>query len=211
MNFRLAALAFSLGFVGCQSGGGYDTPDQLVDQAAASVRTLRQENETLDYFLARSKAVLVFPEVVRAGLIFGVAGGKGVLMQHDGGGVWGPPSFVKVGGVSFGAQAGAEKTQVVVVIMNERLIDLLAKGALDFGLASRVSLGPGSLDAVGSLQTVQDAYVYRDSHGAYAGLTLDGAVANRSDALDTAFRTGDAAAQQRARATLSEALALEPR
>lgn len=178
---------------GCSTGsavGDPTTPDALVRGAAATVTELRADNEALDYFLSRAEGVIVLPGIWNGGLVIGLMRGSGVVSLRSPSGAWSEPGFIQVNGVSFGAQAGLEKGQIVVVLMNQRLLKLLDGGALDFGAGASLSLGPGDLTAASSLQTFDDAYVFRDKAGVYAGLVLDSAVVRRSGSLEKAYREG---------------------
>ncbi len=200
MRTTTVALLGPLLALGCASGN-YTTPESVLTDAAQSVEMLRQQNDALDYFIERSKAVVVFPEVRKGGFVFGTGGGTGVMLEKESG--FEEPTFVSVGGVNFGLQAGVESTQVAVVIMNERLIGILKEGGLDFGVGSRLTLGPASREAASSLQTFQDAYIFRDSTGVYGGLTLDSAIVNTNSSLTSTYRGGsDAAAVGRLKSAI---------
>ena len=55
--------------------------------------------------LRRSKAVILFPSVIKAGMGLGGQYGKGVILRRDTkDGTWSPPLFVTLYGGSFGWQ-----------------------------------------------------------------------------------------------------------
>src|SRR5687767_4832935 len=69
--------------------------------------------------LQKSNAVVVFPGALKGGFIVGGQGGKGVAIRRIGKG-WSAPAFVNMGGGSVGLQAGGQKTDYVLLIMNEK-------------------------------------------------------------------------------------------
>ena len=56
--------------------------------------------------LRRARAVMICPQVFRAGFLFGGQGGTCVLTARDAAGSWSSPAFYALGGASFGFQAG---------------------------------------------------------------------------------------------------------
>src|SRR5690242_15203977 len=68
--------------------------------------------------LDTAEAIAVFPGVVKAAFVFGGRGGQGVISRRVKGG-WSAPAFFNLGGGSFGPQIGAQKTDYVLLIMNE--------------------------------------------------------------------------------------------
>ncbi len=187
----LAALTALTVSSGCStSPSDHDTPESEFGLAAAVVESMRVEQPALEYFLGRARAVLVFPRISRASLVVGVAGGDGVLLENTAGS-WSAPRFMSAGGVSFGVQAGAESGSVVVVIMNQRLLTLLQnKGLIDFGADVGLTMGPADAKAAATLQTFQDAYVFRDAGGLHAGIALDTAVVRDDVSRNAAYRGG---------------------
>jgi len=83
---------------------------------------LYQHNPVAEAISKKAKAVLVFPKVIKAGLIVGGSYGEGVLMkgsQVDG-------YYNTVSG-SWGWQAGAESYAYAVFLMNDKALDISTK------------------------------------------------------------------------------------
>src|SRR5690242_7710780 len=72
--------------------------------------------------LDTAEAIAVFPGVIKAAFVFGGRGGQGVISRRVKGG-WSAPAFFNLGGGSFGAQIGAQKTDYVLLIMNQSGLD----------------------------------------------------------------------------------------
>src|SRR5687768_13023207 len=68
--------------------------------------------------LDTAEAIAVFPGVLKAAFLVGGRGGQGVISRRVKGG-WSAPAFFNLGGGSFGPQIGAQKTDYILLIMNE--------------------------------------------------------------------------------------------
>lgn len=195
MRLPIALLAAPLLAAACSTTpGAHETPAGALDAAAAAVNELRAEQPGLDYFLPRAQAVLIFPSLKEAALVVGVSGGDCVLVERNGD-RWGSPRFMSASGISFGVQGGAQGGKVVVAIMNGRLLSNLQQGFVDFGGNVSIALGPADMKAASSAQTFQDAYVFRDAAGAFAGVALNSAVIADDKARNAAFRAGPGGGQ----------------
>lgn len=165
------------------------TPEGMLQAAADVVTEMRRGQPGIEYFLRRAEGVLIFPRVTRGAAVVGIAAGDCVLVERNESG-WGNPRFMTASGISFGAQAGVESAKVIVVVMNKRLLGSLAKGSIDLGAGVSLALGPADVKAASSLQTFQDAYVFRDAGGAYLGVSLDGVMAHDDRARNSTYRNG---------------------
>jgi SH3 domain-containing YSC84-like protein 1 len=67
----------------------------------------------------KAQAIAVFPGVLKAAFIIGGREGKGVISRRTSAG-WTAPAFFNLGGGSFGAQIGVDKTDYVLLIMNDK-------------------------------------------------------------------------------------------
>src|SRR6266404_7530512 len=91
-----------------------DAADVFKEVMSAPDRAIPQD------LVDKAQAIAVFPGVLKAAFIFGGREGKGVISRRTNAG-WTAPAFFNLGGGSFGAQIGADKTDYVLLIMNERL------------------------------------------------------------------------------------------
>ena len=87
-------------------------PDRLVADAQRAFNDfLRDPDQTWVHDnLDRAKAVLIAPELVKAGFIFGGSGGRAVLVAKEGT-TWAGPAFYDLATASVGFQAGIEVSQ----------------------------------------------------------------------------------------------------
>jgi len=128
--------------------------------------------------------VLIVPQLIKGGFIFGAEGGDGVLLQRLGRG-WSAPAFYTIGSASFGLQIGLEEARFVMFIMSERALRAVEQSKFTFGGAAGLTVITLGANAQGATSTnlTGDIIVWASSKGAYGGLTLQGSVlAPKNDA-----------------------------
>jgi SH3 domain-containing YSC84-like protein 1 len=137
--------------------------------------------------LDKAEAIAVFPGVVKAAFIFGGRGGQGVISRRIKGG-WSAPAFFNLSGGSFGAQIGAQKTDYVLLIMNQDGINGLLKDKFELGGEASVAAGPVGREAAASTNPRLNAGIlsYSRSKGAFIGAALKGAVISPDNDLNEA-------------------------
>lgn len=137
--------------------------------------------------LDTAEAIAVFPGVIKAAFVIGGRGGQGVISRRVKGG-WSAPAFFNLGGGSFGAQIGAQKTDYVLLIMNQSGLDGLLKDKFELGGEVGISAGPVGREAAASTNPRLDAGIlsYSRSKGAFVGAALKGAVISPDNDLNEA-------------------------
>jgi lipid-binding SYLF domain-containing protein len=137
--------------------------------------------------LDKSEAVVVFPGVLKAAFIIGGSGGQGAISRRTRGG-WSAPAFFKIGGGSFGAQIGAEKTDYVLLIMNDKGLRGLMEDKFEIGGEASIAAGPVGRTASASTNVTVDAAIlsYSRSKGAFIGVALKGGVISPDNDLNEA-------------------------
>src|SRR5215217_7002167 len=137
--------------------------------------------------LDTAEAIAVFPGVIKAAFVVGGRGGQGVISRRVKGG-WSAPAFFNLGGGSFGAQIGAQKTDYVLLIMNESGLDGLLKDKFELGGEASIAAGPVGREAAASTNPRLDAGIlsYSRSKGAFIGAALKGAVITPDNDLNEA-------------------------
>jgi len=125
--------------------------------------------------VARARGILIVPEVVRAGFVFGGSGGRGVLVVRD------PktnrvsaPAFYSLATASFGLQAGVDVSEVVMLAMTEKAVNSLLSNS--FKLGGDASIAAGPVGAGAKANVVADFISFSRAKGLYGGLNLDGTV-----------------------------------
>ena len=137
--------------------------------------------------LDTAEAIAVFPGVIKAAFLVGGRGGQGVISRRIKGG-WTAPAFFNLGGGSFGPQIGAQKTDYVLLIMNESGLNGLLKDKFELGGEAGIAAGPVGREAAASTNPRLDAGIlsYSRSKGAFIGAALKGAVITPDNDLNEA-------------------------
>ena len=139
----------------------------------------------------RAKGVLIFPQVIKGGFIFGGSGGTGVFVVRDEKrSDWSNPAFYTIGSVTFGLQIGGEAAEVVMLAMTQKAVDTLLSSSVKLGGDASIALGPigGGAKAGVAVPTVTADFVsFARSKGLYAGLNLEGAVVAVRNTLNRAY------------------------
>lgn len=145
--------------------------DLNADSTQALNRLLR-ENAAARAISGEAKAVLVFPSIVKAGLVFGGAYGEGELRQ--GGTTTG--YFNSFTG-SWGLQAGAQSYGYAVFLMNDKAIRYLDESdGWEIGVGPTVVVvNAGVAENLSTSTLKDDAYAFIfDQRGLMAGVSIEG-------------------------------------
>jgi lipid-binding SYLF domain-containing protein len=170
-----------------------DQVQGLVDRAQITFNDfMRDPNFTwLHESLKYAKGVLIFPQVIKGGFIWGGSGGTGVLLVRDERrGNWSEPAFYTIGSVTFGLQIGGQASEVVMLAMTHKAIDSLLSSSFKLGGDVSVALGPFGAGAKASADipsVTADFLSFAKSKGLYAGLNLEGAIVSVRDSLNNAY------------------------
>lgn len=104
--------------------------------------------------ILRKAEGLIVMRTYKAGFIVGVAGGGGVtLVRNKTTGKWGPVGFLKAGEGSFGFQAGGQRSDMILVLMNSDGVKLLTEPNMKLGVDVRATVGPKSAGDQANLKT----------------------------------------------------------
>jgi SH3 domain-containing YSC84-like protein 1 len=131
-----------------------------------------------------AKGLLICGQVVKAGFIFGGSGGRCVLVTKAAKG-WHGPAFYSVGTASAGFQAGVQESQIIGLLMTQKVIDSLMSSEFKLGGDASVAAGPVG---VGTAATPNaDIIYYSRSKGLYGGVDLSAAVIKPSEDYNNAY------------------------
>jgi lipid-binding SYLF domain-containing protein len=157
-----------------------DTLDQLLRIPEQGVPPL---------LLSRASAVAVVPRVIKVGFGLGARRGKGVLVVRQEDGSWSNPAFITLTGGSFGFQAGAQSSDIILVFKTRASIDSIAQGKLTLGADASVAAGPvgRSAAAATDLTFKSEVFSYSRSRGLFAGVALEGAGLTMDRQANAAF------------------------
>jgi len=151
------------------------SPASQADISASSSQALNKlirENPAAAAISRQSRAVLVFPSMVKAGLVFGGAYGEGELRK--GGQTSG--YYTSFTG-SWGLQAGAQSYGYAVFLMNDNAIKFLEESdGWEIGVGPTVVVvNAGIAENLSSSTLQDDAYAFIfDQRGLMAGVSIEG-------------------------------------
>jgi lipid-binding SYLF domain-containing protein len=150
---------------------------RLEQDARAALQVLYAGSPGAKALGEKSKGMVVFPKVVKAGLIVGGQSGDGVLMVGDK-----VVGVYNTSAVSMGAQAGAQSFGYGLFFMTDKtLADFRSSQNFQIGVGpSVVFIDEGVAKDVNTLTTQADVYgVIFDQKGLMAGLGLQGSKITR--------------------------------
>ena len=182
----LAAAALLTSFV--PTAQAQSDQQKLVNQAETTFNNFLRDPD-MTWFqqnIHRAKAVLIAPEVVKAGFIFGGSGGRAVVLARDAKtGQWRGPVFFTMATASVGFQAGIAASENVTMVMTEKGLNTLLATSVKLGGDASVAAGPVGAGASGDVTT--DFVSFARSKGVYGGLNLDGTVITANDDWNHAY------------------------
>ncbi|HEY0281670.1 MAG TPA: lipid-binding SYLF domain-containing protein [Rhizomicrobium sp.] len=182
MNIRGILLATSLATavmlpIGLVDRASAASEVDLNKDSAQALQTLYKLHPFAERLSREAKAVLVFPNVVKAGLIFGGAYGEGELLQGS-----------KVDGYynsvtgSWGLQAGAQSYSYVVFLMSPKALRYIRESnGWEIGVGPTVVIvDQGKAKNLSTSTLKDDAYAFIfGQQGLMAGISLEGTKISR--------------------------------
>jgi len=169
-----AAAAGNAAHAGAREEGRLLTATEVLEEVQAM-----PDQRIPDALLARAYGIAVIPDVTKIAFIFGGRHGNGVLVVRDNlTSPWSNPCFVALTGGSWGFQAGAQSSDIVLVFTTKTGIEGIAGGKITLGADASVATGPvgrqGS--AATDMSFNSEIYSYARTRGLFGGIALDGSV-----------------------------------
>lgn len=164
------------------------TPQALVDAADRTFGDFMRDPQMtwLHDNIRRAKAVLIAPEVAKAGFIFGGSGGRAVLVVRNAKtGRWSGPVFYTLATASVGFQAGISVSEMMTLVMTDKGLNSLMSNSFKMGPDASVAAGPVGAGAKADIIT--DLVTYSRAKGLYGGINLDGTVVAISEDWNEAY------------------------
>ncbi|MBX3506604.1 MAG: twin-arginine translocation pathway signal protein [Parvibaculum sp.] len=172
-NFMGLAIALTAaGSLATANVASADTAEELNQQAEMALESLYATNSVAKDISEQAEAVLVFPNIVKAGLVFGGAYGEGVMKQ--GGEV--VEYYNSVTG-SWGLQAGAQSYGYAVFLMNDEAVNYVKETrGWEIGVGPTVVVvDEGAAKNLSTSTLKDDAYAFVfDQQGLMAGVSIEG-------------------------------------
>ena len=152
---------------------------ELNRDATAIMTKLYEKHPQAKTLNAKAKAVLIFPNVYKAGFMLGAQYGEGVLRKGNK-----TVGYYSTVAASYGLQAGAQAFGYALFFMNEGALSYLDKsGGFEVGVGpSIVVLDEGAAKSTTSSTLTQDIYaLIFDQKGLMGGLGLQGSKISKID------------------------------
>lgn len=173
----LLAFALVVGFANPHSSAHAASAANINRDADQALATLTKSHEIAGAIAGKARAVLIFPNIVKAGLGFGGSYGEGVLRQ--GGKNIG--YYNSVSG-SFGLQIGAQSYGYIVFLMNDDAVKYLRESkGWEIGVGPTVVVvNDGVAKNLSSTTLKDDAYAFIfGQQGLMAGVSIEGSKISR--------------------------------
>lgn len=173
---------------------------ELVDKAALTAERMLSDpvRPEVRKYMARAKGVLVVPNLIKGGFIFGGEVGSGVLLARGEKG-WSQPAFFTIVSGSVGLQAGVQSAQAMLIIMTEKGLQAVMKRQFKLGVDASVAIGPGDGigggTGVGGATTAglgPDIVTFLDTKGLFVGAAFEGAAVAKRVEWNHAYYGKDA-------------------
>jgi len=148
------------------------TAEDLNRDADHALQMLYRTNSAAAAVGKQARAVLVFPNIVKAGLIFGGAYGEGVLMRGGR-----AVDYYNSFSGSWGLQAGVQSYGYALFLMNDKAVDYLNKTqGWEIGVGPTVVVvNEGVAKNLSSTTLKDDSYAFIfDQKGLMAGVSIEG-------------------------------------
>jgi len=167
-----ASAAVGTAHAGAREEGRLLTATEVLEEVEAM-----PDQQIPDALLARAYGIAVIPDVTKVAFVFGGRHGNGVLVVRDKLNTpWSNPVFVGLTGGSWGLQAGAQSSDIILVFTTKTGIEGIAGGKLTLGADASVATGPvgrqGS--AATDMNFNSEIYSYARTRGLFGGIALDG-------------------------------------
>ena len=171
------ALPVSVATVATFDRANAATAEDLNKDADQALKSLYGSNPVAEQISQKARAILVFPNIIKAGLIFGGSYGEGLLRE-------GPKVVDYYNSVSgsWGLQAGAQSYGYVVFLMNNKAIDYINRSeGWEIGVGPTVVVvNEGVAKNLSTSTLKDDAYAFIfDQSGLMASLSIEGTKISR--------------------------------
>jgi lipid-binding SYLF domain-containing protein len=172
-------LAAALALVPVLARAQTDQQD-LVDRSTLALQdaVLLHASQQPRMTLTHARAVVICPQMFKAGFFFGGAGGDCVMAARAANGTWSYPAFYTIGSASFGLQIGVQDSEVVMMVMTNRGLNALLNSSFKIGAGASVAIAVigGGVQGDTTAAVGADIVAFSISRGAFAGISLEGSV-----------------------------------
>jgi lipid-binding SYLF domain-containing protein len=156
----------------CAYAAENETAKEIDRDARAALKRLQAQGKKTQELTQKAIAILMFPKIIKGGLIIGGQYGEGALLQHGK-----TIGYYSIAAGSFGLQAGGQSFSYALLFLKQSALDYLRKSdgwAIGSG-PSLVVMDKGASKSVTSMTITQDVVAIPfGQHGLMAGIGLEG-------------------------------------
>ncbi|MGF6401359.1 lipid-binding SYLF domain-containing protein [Pseudomonas frederiksbergensis] len=172
MRFFLSIVLATLASASFLNTASAATAEDLDVDSRQALQTLYKSTPFAESISHNAKAILVFPKIIKAGLVFGGSYGEGVLLKDKK-----VENYYNSVTGSWGLQAGAQSYGYAVFLMTDKAVDYIRKTkGWEVGVGPTVVMvDEGVAKNLSSTTVKDDAYAFIfDQQGLMAGISIEG-------------------------------------
>jgi lipid-binding SYLF domain-containing protein len=172
MRFFLSIVLATLASASFLNTASAATAEDLDVDSRQALQTLYKSTPFAESISHNAKAILVFPKIIKAGLVFGGSYGEGVLLKDKK-----VENYYNSVTGSWGLQAGAQSYGYAVFLMTDKAVDYIRKSkGWEVGVGPTVVMvDEGVAKNLSSTTVKDDAYAFIfDQQGLMAGISIEG-------------------------------------
>jgi lipid-binding SYLF domain-containing protein len=178
-NLHKVLLATAVGctLASVSSAAPSESAQDLDRESMQALQILYRSNPAAAAISGHAKAILVFPKIIKAGLVFGGSYGEGVLLERGQ-----VVDYYNSVSASWGLQVGAQSYAYVVFLMSDRALRYLEKtDGWEFGVGPTVVVvNEGVARNLSTTTLKSDAYAFiTDQQGLMVSVSLEGTKISR--------------------------------
>lgn len=162
----------ALGFASLSTPAFADTREVIAEDSRQALNLLYSHNKAAAAVSKQAKAILIFPKIIKAGLVFGAAYGEGELRKGDQ-----IVNYYNSFTASWGLQAGIQSYGYVVFLMNDKALEYLEMSeGWEIGVGPTIVIVDQGVAHNLSTSTLNDdayAFIF-DQEGLMAGVSFEG-------------------------------------
>lgn len=174
----LAAVAVTTAFAAGSAGAQETSKAATIEQhSREALALLQQTSEGARRLAGDAAGILVFPKIVKGGMIIGGQYGEGTLFQGDA-----KAGFYSTAAASFGLQAGLQTFGYAVFFLDDAALGYLdSSDGWEIGTAPNVVMvESGAGTSLTTTSAKENIYVFFfDQKGLMAGVTIEGSKITR--------------------------------
>ena len=160
----------------CMRAADKQSDEETLQKANIVVSGMLSGNTIPADVLARTTCVVILPGVKKFGVGIGGSGGRGPMLCRGGDdfkGRWSVPAMMTIGGASVGVQLGGSSTDLVLLVMDKKVVNQILSGKTKMGADATAAAGPSGASAAGAADA--QIYSYARAKGMFAGVSISGA------------------------------------